>query len=210
MIIGSTEAESIKLFSNTYLAMRVSFFNELDTFSETNGLNSRDIIKGVCMDPRIGDYYNNPSFGYGGYCLPKDTKQLLSNYHNVPNSIIKAIVESNMIRKSFIAGRIEKLAGPGKTVGIYRLIMKKNSDNYRESSILDIIRMLKRDGFRTIVFEPTISEAPEDMTIPLFLRHASIAPGELPDGTTILDLAPTIVSWLGVPADPDWEGKVLI
>ena len=165
MIIGSTEAESIKLFSNTYLAMRVSFFNELDTFSETNGLNSSDIIKGVCMDPRIGDYYNNPSFGYGGYCLPKDTKQLLSNYHDIPNSLIKAIVESNMVRKSFIAGRIEKLTGAGKTIGIYRLIMKKNSDNYRESSILDIIRILKRDGFRMILFEPTVSEAPEGITV---------------------------------------------
>ena len=130
------------------------------------------------MDPRIGNYYNNPSFGYGGYCLPKDTKQLLSNYHDIPNSLIEAIVESNKVRKKFIASRIENLAESGRTIGIYRLIMKKNSDNYRESSIVDIIRMLNKDGFRTIVYEPTISDSFDGMTIcndfDLFCRDSDI------------------------------------
>lgn len=155
-VMGSTEAESVKLFSNTYLAMRVAFFNELDTFAEMHGLSSKAIIKGVCMDPRIGDFYNNPSFGYGGYCLPKDTKQLLSEYRDVPNSLIHAVVESNNVRKSFIAEEIEKRLAKGAAVGVYRLIMKSGSDNFRESSIFDIIRRLKDGGYRIIIFEPTL------------------------------------------------------
>ena len=156
-IMGSTEAESVKLFSNSYLAMRVAFFNELDSFAESNGLSAKEIIKGVCLDPRIGDYYNNPSFGYGGYCLPKDTKQLLSNYVDVPNSLIRAIVESNSLRKSFISekiiGHIEK--NGCKRVGIYRLTMKSNSDNYRESCILDIMDALSDTSAEVVVYEPT-------------------------------------------------------
>ena len=157
LIMGSTEAESVKLFSNAYLAMRVAYFNELDSFAESNGLLAKEIIKGVCLDPRIGDYYNNPSFGYGGYCLPKDTKQLLSNYVDVPNSLIKAIVESNSIRKGFIAERILRHieANRCKMVGVYRLTMKSNSDNYRESCVLDIMDALSDASAEVVVYEPT-------------------------------------------------------